>query len=279
MRLWRTLTDNEKNQLLQEKIKNPFLKVQDIAKKYNIGLAPLKIFYQQHHATTLELTGIKYRKYNVQDDYFSVIDSHEKAYFLGVMYSDGYLIKEGQSQTKRIGLDIKDIDWLQDLSDELKSEAPLYKTDKPGIKRLKVTSTQLYDDLIKLGCYEHKTFILDFPSESQVPKKYIYSFILGLSDGDGSVTLNGRGDYGWSLTGTKELLTGIKHALNLNNKLYQRWPERKNNNYTLSIHGTHCVAQVLNKIYKNAPSFCLKRKYNNYLTCINDSRIRPEDLI
>jgi hypothetical protein len=138
----------------------------------------------------------------------------------------------------------------------------------------------MYDDLIKLGCLEHKTFLLKFPTNEQVPQEFIYSFILGLWDGDGSITIctprkeTHRPAFSISLTGTKEILEGVKSALNLSNSLLQRFPERKNNNYTLQVSGTQKVAKILDKIYSNAPSFCLKRKYNKYISIINDSRVK-----
>lgn len=98
------------------------------------------------------------------------------------------MVKEGNG-TKRIGLDVIDVDWLLNINKKLKNEAPLYKTNKENIKRIKITSVKLYDDLIKLGCFENKTFSLKFPNECQVPKKFINSFILGILDGDGSITI------------------------------------------------------------------------------------------
>lgn len=31
-----------------------------------------------------------YKKYELNENYFNVIDSHEKAYILGFIYADGY---------------------------------------------------------------------------------------------------------------------------------------------------------------------------------------------
>ena len=55
----------------------------------------------------LKKIGLRYRKNDIDDYYFEKIDTHNKAYVLGVMYSDGYLVKEGTG-TKRIGIDCID---------------------------------------------------------------------------------------------------------------------------------------------------------------------------
>lgn len=278
-------SEEERERILEEKKENPFLSGKYLEEKYQYYATVISQFFVKNHCTTRDLTGLRCRKYNVNDNYFSKIDSHEKAYLLGVWYSDGYLVIEGNN-TKRIGLDVKDVDWLIDIGKELKSEAPLYKTNKENLKRLKITSVKMYDDLIKLGCLEHKTFLLDFPQNNQVPFEFLNSFILGLLDGDGSITIATPRKEGQSpeiqmtFTGTKQLLEGIQKYLGITNlKLYQRWAERNNNNYTLQIAGTKRVASILTLLYKNAPAFCLKRKKDKYEKIINDSRIKSKDLM
>lgn len=283
MRNFKYITEKEKEEILKQKKSNPFKRTKEFSKQYNLYETTLNDFFKKEHVTTKELTGLRYRKYNVDDYFFETIDSHEKAYLLGVWYSDGYLAIEG-TNTKRIGLDVKDSDWLIEIGKVLKSEAPLYKTAKDSIKRLKITSVKLYDDLIKLGCFENKTFILKFPTETQVPNEYIYSFILGILDGDGSITISKPKQMNYSakfyitFTGTKELLQGIQKTLNIEHlTLYQRHPERKNNNYTLQISGTQQVARILKLLYKDAPKCVLKRKQEKYFSIINDSRVLSKD--
>ena len=275
----------EREKILQEKIENPFLSGKYFEDKYKYYSTTISQFFIKNHCTTKDLTGLRYRKYNVDDYYFSTIDSHNKAYLLGVWYSDGYLVIEG-GKTKRIGLEVKDTDWLIDIGKELKSEAPLYKTEKENLKRLKITSPKMYDDLIKLGCLEHKTFLLDFPKNNQVPFEFLNSFILGILDGDGSIIITTprkptrQPDVQINITGTKQVLEGIQQYLKVPHlKLQQRWPERNNNNYYLIISGRIQVISILNLLYKDAPNFCLKRKKEIYERIINDSRIKSKDLM
>lgn len=278
-------SNEEREKILQEKIENPYLSGKYFENKYRYCAVTISQFFVKNHCTTKELTGLRYRKYNVDDNYFSKINSHEKAYLLGVWYSDGYLVKEGSSGTKRVGLEVKDFEWLLDIGKELKSEAPLYKTNKENLKRLKITSTKMYDDLIKLGCLEHKTFLLNFPKNEQVPFEFLNSFILGLLDGDGSITIatprkeKRSSEIRMTITGTKDILEGVQKYLKITHlKLDKRWTERENNNYTLQISGTARVASILKLLYKDAPAFCLKRKKEKYEKIINDSRVKLKDL-
>ena len=141
----------------------------------------------------------------------------------------------------------------------------------------------MYEDLVKLGCVPSKSLTVKFPTEEQVPKEFLSTFILGLIDGDGSVAIYKRKvknryyytEYRVTLTKTKELLEGVQKFLGVEHlKLSQRFPERGKNNYTLTISGINNVAEALKKIYANAPDICLKRKYENYQFIMNDSRVR-----
>ena len=276
------VTEEDKQRIVLMKKQNPFMSTTKISETFGVSDTTINTILRNNNCTTFELTGLRNRKYGVDDNYFEKIDSHTKAYILGVFYSDGYLVIEGKG-TKRIGLDVADVEWLQGISDELKSEAPLYKTAKQHIKRLKISSPKMYEDLIKLGCVPNKSLTVKFPTEEQVPKEFLSSFILGLIDGDGSIGIYKRKvknkyyytEYRVTLTKTKELLEGVQKFLGVEHlKLSQRFPERGKNNYTLTISGINNVAEALKKIYANAPDICLKRKYENYQFIMNDSRVR-----
>ncbi len=47
------------------------------------------------------------RKYSVNDDYFSIIDTEEKAYWLGFIFADGYI---SNKNGKRVGITLKSSD-------------------------------------------------------------------------------------------------------------------------------------------------------------------------
>ena len=232
----------------------------------------------------LKLIGLRYRKTDINDFYFEKIDSHNKAYVLGVMYSDGYLVKEGTG-TKRVGIDSIDKEWLENIAQDMEYTGEIvglgpkksgYSNTKP-LYRFKISSPKLYDDLIKLGCFEHKTNILKFPTEEQVPKEFLNSFIAGYLDGDGSLLIltrkNGYVSFKMSFTGTKEILDGIQDFFHSNNKISSRFPERHKNNYSLAYCGVSCVFDKISILYKDT-TVRLPRKYQTYLKMSKDSRVK-----
>ena len=78
-----------------------------------------------------------------------------------------------------------------------------------------IRDKKMVDDLNKLGCVNNKSLILTFPSEDQVPVKYLSHFIRGYFDGDGSLhfTQSGKAknpNYKINFLGTENLLIGIR---------------------------------------------------------------------
>ena len=116
-----------------------------------------------------------------------VIDTQEKAYLLGLFYSDGNI---GNNQTQcRLELSLND----RDLIFHLKELFPFFYIhyDRGTKIELGNYSKALKDDLISNGCLPRKSFEnrnnLHIPNISE---ELIPHFIRGYFDGDGGCTLN-----------------------------------------------------------------------------------------
>lgn len=215
------------------------------------------------------------RKFNVNDDYFENIDTPEKAYWLGFLYADGWLV----SNEDKIGITLckEDKCHLESFKKAIDSESPI-KTYKQGSGyangedyiRILITSKKMKKDLIRHGVLAQKTNILKFPS---LDKNLYNHFIRGYFDGDGSLTyggtlVNGKRVFNIKFVGTKELLESIQNILGLNLKLGQRHPERDINNYDFTINGNVQVKRIMDYLYNNS-TIHLERKYKKYLELIN----------
>ena len=128
---------------------------------------------------------INSRKYEVNHRYFSEINSQEKAYWLGFLQTDGYLL----SSVKRVGLAIstKDIDHLQKFKESQGATYPIHTYIASGYaaveySRIVITSDQMWDDLNALGITPQKT-------KSSLPlslgEDLERHYVRGLLDGDG----------------------------------------------------------------------------------------------
>ena len=213
---------------------------------------------------------ISNRKYCLNENYFSSIDSEDKAYWLGFISADGNVYKRGENGTIIISfnLNIKDKNHLQKFLDSINSNAIIKEIDGSGygegtkMASLYINSKKMGEDLIKLGVVPRKSLILKPPSIEDI---FIKDWIRGYFDGDGSITpvLN-NGKCQLSFLGTKEVLIFIQNFLTPNKtiKLYQK--DINKNNFSFNYGGKKSILNILDKFYLN-PSIYLERKYKKVL--------------
>ena len=154
------------------------------------------------------------RKHNCNEDYFEKIDSNEKAYWLGLLFADGYVRKRKPFNGKHkqggvVGISLKNGDeyLLEKLIIDFESTYRLTKQIKNNFLsyKLEVNSSKMTDDLINLGCVPNKSLKLLPPN---LTDEFISHFIRGYFDGDGSIGKYG-GRLKFSLLGTNELLVWV----------------------------------------------------------------------
>lgn len=138
-------------------------------------------------------TGKFEREYQINQKFFNTIDTEEKAYILGFLYADGcnYISSNGQKEIIACQLE-QDKDILEKIKIALESTYPLYtEIQKENGKTkyiFRVTSSELSDDLYKLGVVYKKSLILQFPEYNIFKdQSLIRHFIRGYFDGDGCI--------------------------------------------------------------------------------------------
>ncbi len=136
------------------------------------------------------------RKFFYNENVFEKIDTEGKAYFLGLLYSDGCVY----NSTISIGLHHEDAEILKKISDVVfEGKIPIqsvpartYKNKEGRIRRnskkalLKIHSKKCVKDIINLGCMPKKSLIVKFPSYDIIPENLFRHFIRGYFDGDGT---------------------------------------------------------------------------------------------
>lgn len=265
---------------IYEKIEND---KEEIIKKYISGLSldKLRYIYPQHGRNRiyrmLKENGVmrnnseKSRKYTYNKNFFKVIDTEEKAYWLGFIYADGYIVNGINGKNKDalgITLNDKDKGHIDKFKKSIDSNHPIkiYKT-KYGSNsaRIIIQDEELVEDLIKLGVLRNKSLILKFPTTNIVDESLIYHFIRGYFDGDGSFKKKGRKirGYDFSVLGTIEFLTELRTYLGIDNDIRKCNKNNDSNNYHLTFGGNQKVKQISKLLYKNANIY-LDRKYKRY---------------
>ena len=160
--------------------------------------------------------------YTISEDIFENINTPEKAYWLGVMYSDGFITKTKYTNKFGISVAEKDKVWLEKFKQFLNynGEIHSYKVSDSGYKpgtpyvRLLIGNNKIVADLEKWGVVEHKSKKLDKIPDIQFKEDFIRGYI----DGDGSL----RKDYpNIRICGTYDFLTDVAEFLKINYHIYQ----------------------------------------------------------
>lgn len=225
--------------------------------------------------------------YYYNKDLFEVIDTEEKAYWLGFLYADGcinryYKNEKLKSMSLEIGLSIKDENHLKKFLYLLQSNIEIKRKQSKinntiyESSKITVCCKKMCNDLIKLGCTPKKSLTLTFPNEKQVPKELVKHFIRGYFDGDGCINKRKESNtLRIVIIGTYNFVNEIKNIF-IENKVLRSNPSisKKGNAYQLTIHGVDNIKDIYNFMYKNATVY-LDRKYikfNEYIKDIDKNR-------
>lgn len=243
----------------------------ELALKYNVSQSLISKIWKENNKTGK----IKY-KYPFNIDYFENIDSYDKAYFLGLIASDGcvYSRKDSDNQSwLTLKLEKEDRYILYIFSQYIESSKPLSVTNRYNTDYISkqygidLVSNKLVSDLSKYKIVNQKTYndlIPDIPNE-------LYShFIRGYFDGDGSIAINYNeyhkpSMYNFRISGFKKNLLKIKDILKDNNInssfiLDKREYTGDDEFGSLSIPSIQDKLKFINYIYNNCNDTYMSRK-------------------
>ncbi|MGB7562799.1 MAG: hypothetical protein WBL99_15120 [Candidatus Acidiferrales bacterium] len=129
--------------------------------------------------------------------YFSEIDTHMKAYLLGLLTADGFVTRRNQVS---LALSGKDRELVELLRDEIAPGGRIgsYLTrEKRPMATFRVQSPDLAADLAGHGVVPAKTLVTSWPS--RLPYELENSYVCGYFDGDGSLIPTWL--YRWTIVG------------------------------------------------------------------------------
>lgn len=213
------------------------------------------------------------RKYTLNQHYFDTVDTEEKAYFLGLLYSDGY----NGIDRNRICISLQEPDKgiLDKFRFAIETFKPLrfIKGKNENCKNMysmEISSKHMSKRLEELGCVQAKSLILKFPTKEQVPAHLLQHFIRGYFDGDGCFCVykpksreNKR--YTICIVSAETFCASLKKYLFENANISSFVYKEKNNRLSarLIINGQQ-TRIFLNWLYKNSTIY-LERKYQKFI--------------
>lgn len=209
------------------------------------------------------------RAANVNDNYFKT-QSHNMAYILGLLASDGCISKD--TNHWNIDLQEQDEEILKQIQTEIGYDGKIehYTNNlNKQFSRLRICSRQMKSDLQHYGITPHKTFTLK-PPEFLDPQYYI-SYIRGYFDGDGCFYFNeDKNKYNWYICGARREVIQWIHDIFIN--VYGIDTTIQTSNYTLK-NGDHfyylqtysisTISQIFEVLYIS-DSLYMQRKFNSF---------------
>ena len=216
----------------------------------------------------LNLDG-KRRKIN--DRYFENIDTPLKAYFLGFIYADGWIVYSEERGNYEFGMELQSCDKyiLEKLNAELGDQNIIYHSDPKDIfingklahighsDVLRVYSKALILDLMRHGVDTRKSGKGTYPIVSD---EFFFDFLRGYIDGDGCYYMDNNHTYMHITCASIIPLEYIQNKLNMFGIKTQIYTEN-NKKYRLMCTSDNEMNKLISHLYYEDGLFCLQRKY------------------
>lgn len=204
------------------------------------------------------------KKYELDDTFFDIIDTEEKAYWLGFFLADASV--SNNSNTISIGLSIRDYDHLHRLKKSLKITRPIREfISSNGYKSCIISfySQNIKEKLISYNVIPNKKKYGKHPF-LLLNNDLIKHYVRGFFDGDGCVSESIRKEtgtkrYAIEIASCQEMLVFIKKFLADNNIEVSDIREHMSI-YEIRTSNNLEIIKFFNLIYKDANIY-LPRKY------------------
>ena len=199
------------------------------------------------------------KKHHFDETFFSVIDTEEKAYWLGFIMADGCVYR-GSGETDRLQINLKyeDLPHLNKFQKSLGSDYKIQikKVKTYQVAQLKINSTNLCKDLIRLGVIPKKSLVCEMPL---IDEKLVRHFIRGYFDGDGCVRLSVGEKIcrSFSIAGGEPMLKSINDRLRINIRNLNRGNEL----FSVDTSGKEDLLRIYDYLYQDATVYLQRKKH------------------
>lgn len=259
---------------MENKITNAYrqlLSINKVAKLLHVSTIRVSNVLYANNLGNPRKGGGRQSVYTISNGFFKNIDTENKAYILGFIYADGNISTSKNSIS--ICLKRTDREILEKIKKCMNSNYPLYETtgqysiEYPVTEKVlfSVSSKELKEDLINIGCIPKKSDILSFPD---IDDSLVHHFMRGYFDGDGTVFIeNQNGNIRTGIISTYEFCKIFLDKLNLSENIAIHKEKRTNKNvHYFTIAKLEQVKATYDFLYKDATIFLerKKEKFDNW---------------
>ena len=215
------------------------------------------------------------KQYNINEHYFDIIDTQDKAYILGFLYADGY----NDEQHGRISISLQDRD--KDILDKIclaldydnQPKFSSFNHDKnpnwSKVYRLNISNKHISKILSQHGMMQNKSLKIVFPEH--LDKSLHPHFLRGYFDGDGCFYYNNKTKWNdqINMVGTEQFCMRVLEILHDNNvilggKVCKTGHGDNGSTRMIRFGGAKQTKMFLDWLYKDANLY-LNRKHQKYI--------------
>jgi intein-encoded DNA endonuclease-like protein len=239
---------------------NELKNIYKVAVYFKVSTSPI------HRILTRNGVDLTNRRFNVNKNYFDIIDTEEKAYWLGFLYADGYIRERKSGNSLEMKLSIKDKKHLElfresigsnhKITDGFNSVKYKDKISRSHMSSLAIYSKELVKSIKNQGMHSRKTFTISKPN---IDKKLIHHFVRGYFDGDGCFYFKNKNRNSTTIACASEKFREFLINVLLENDMVFKWY----GGITIHIQSKVDNLKFYNYIYKNAKIY-LNRKKEKY---------------
>jgi len=207
------------------------------------------------------------KKKGYNENYFEIIDTEDKAYFLGFICADGCVLNDAKTYRYQLNLKIhkKDEHILQELLKYTNGEMEIWRHEKRNMSQIAFSGKKMIEDLEIHGVIPKKTFMVEYP---QIKEDLERHFLRGYFDGDGCIRINTdkrdnskRGDLR-IVGGSMGMLNKINERMNILfgtnlNKLYG--PKNKDYKF-IGWAGMTDIEKIYHGFYDDSSLYLTRKK-------------------
>jgi len=209
----------------------------------------------QAHGQRLRKINLTYR---VNHHYFSNITSREQAYWLGWIWSDGYVRQQGESYQIELELHKDDVNILEQFKVAVETDYPIqFRRDSAG---LCVISRQMFQDLGECGIVPQKSKLATQPN---IGGFFVADFMRGVFDGDGSISKNRQPQV--VIIGTEAFCSWLQSVIQRAIGARGTIALKKSTTFRWILSGRNNLAAFAQWIYNGEGVICLARKYQRFI--------------
>lgn len=233
----------------------------EIARRLNCSHETVRQFIIRKGWQTESRKNRKAILYMANEEFFSSIDTEEKAYWLGFIGADGNI--EKTMLRLRILLNDKDVKHLEKFQRDIETNSPI-RTVSENKVYITVCCKKICEDLFKLGVVPNKTLTYSNNWDAILENLW-HHYIRGYFDGDGSIWKQKRDNYwGINFVGSHYLINDLRERL----PVYTSLSTRENVSIIATMKKSSII-ELINFMYKDATVY-LDRKYEKVKQALND---------